>query len=508
MMWTDLPRTPRASLATVVVLALCASTAMGQHVSAVADPRAVVDMLDFTHDGAINFLDFSVLAAHWDQNEPSLDVAATPPSDGVIDLADLALLTSHWLTESSLPVNIQWLDHSSVKIWSRHHVVYVDPRNIPAAPHDADIVLVTHTHSDHFSPSDITRVSTADTILLAPPDVIASYGSGQALAPGQTRELDGVIVTGVPAYNTNKPNHPRANNWLGYIVELASKRIYCAGDTDLIEEMKTLGDIDVAILPAGGSFTMNALEAAQATAYIQPQLAIPYHWGQIVGTLRDAETFARFAACEVKIMGSGEILSSQDWHHEFSLLAHWRLDEREGDTATDSVGSAHGTLSGPPDWRPSDGAVGGALQFDGQTNYIRVPAVLSPADGPLSIFAWVKCDSPGKVILSQEGGVNWLLADATGYLGTGLTGTGRRSAPLWSQTLITDSQWRRVGLVWTGAERILYVDDIEVARDTQSSLTASRDDLLVGAGATLEPAAFFSGMIDDIRFYRRGITPP
>jgi hypothetical protein len=137
-----------------------------------------------------------------------------------------------------------------------------------------------------------------------------------------------------------------------------------------------------------------------------------------------------------------------------------------------------------------------------------VPAVLSPADGPLSIFAWVECGSPGKVVLSQEGGVNWLLADATGYLGTELRGTGRRSAPLWSQTVITDGQWHRVGLVWTGAERILYVDDVEVTQDAQGTLTASRDDLFIGAGATLEPTAFFSGMIDDIRIYRRGITPP
>lgn len=507
-MWVHRSTSSRVSLGIFLLLALLASVATGQDRDDFADPCSAADRLDFNHDGTVNFLDFSILARHWDQNEPSLDVSSAPPSADLIDLADLALLTSHWLVDSSLPVNIQWLAHSSVKIWTQRYVIYIDPRNLSTSPHDANLVLVTHIHGDHYSPGDISRVSAADTVLIAPPDVVASHGTGQALAPGQTVEMEGINITGVPACNTNKPNHPRANNWLGYVVEVGARRIYCAGDTDLIEEMKALDDIDVAILPAGGTYTMNAAEAAQATEYIQPRLAIPYHWGQVVGTQRDAETFARLAACEVRILTPGEVLSSADWHSEFSLVAHWRLNESEGDLATDSAGSAHGTLNGTPDWRPAEGAVDGALQFDGQANYIRVPAVLSPADGPLSIFAWVRCDSPGQVILSQAGGVNWLSTDMAGYFGTELTGTGRRSAPLWSQAAVTDGQWHRLGFVWTGAERILYVDDIEVARDAQGSLAASRDDLLIAAGATLDPAAFFSGMIDDIRIYRRAITPP
>ena len=151
----------------------------------------------------------------------------------------------------------------------------------------------------------------------------------------------------VPAYNTN---HPKLNNWLGYIIELASKRIYIAGDTDLIEEMKTLGNIDVAILPAGGTYTMNAQQAADATKYIKPLLAIPYHWGEIVGTIADAQRFASFAACNVKIMSAGEIISSQDWLKDFSLIANWKLDETAGVIAYDSAGSKNGTVNGNPIW--------------------------------------------------------------------------------------------------------------------------------------------------------------
>jgi L-ascorbate metabolism protein UlaG (beta-lactamase superfamily) len=131
--------------------------------------------------------------------------------------------------------------------------------------------------------------------------------------------LENVRIAAVPAYNTNKTNHPKANNWVGYIIEIAGKRIYVAGDTDIIEEMKSLGDIDVAILPAGGTYTMNAVEAAEATQYIRPDLAIPYHWGQSVGTLADAQTFAQLARCAVKILAVGETVNSDEWP-EYSPL--------------------------------------------------------------------------------------------------------------------------------------------------------------------------------------------
>jgi hypothetical protein len=272
--------------------------------------------------------------------------------------------------------------------------------------------------------------------------------------------------------------------------------------------MKALTGIDVAFLPAGGTYTSTAREAAEATAYFRPRLAIPYHWGEIVGTQRDAEEFARFAACEVKIMERNETLSSDDWDREFSLVAHWRLDEAEGDVAIDSVGAAHGMLVGSPVWQPAAGAVEGALQLGGDGDYVSVPGVLSPSDGPFSILAWIQGGAPGQVVLAQAEGANWLGADAAGNLLMELTGAGRRTVPLESSASITDGEWHRVGLVWNGAERTLYVDDAEVARDAQGNLIGSDADLYLGANAYFEAGSFWSGLIDDVRLYRRALTLP
>ncbi|MEE8306575.1 MAG: MBL fold metallo-hydrolase, partial [Gammaproteobacteria bacterium] len=251
---------------------------------------------------------------------------------------DIRLYRSAEEPEPEKIVHVQWLGHSTVKIWTEDFVVYVDPERVPQSLHDATVVCVTHTHGDHYSPSDIAKVSSDQTQFIGPPDVVQRYGSGQTIAPGQTIQLNGVSVTAVPSYNTNKPNHPKSNNWVGYVVEIASKRIYVAGDTDLIDEMKTLGDIDAAFLPAGGTYTMNAAEAAEATQYVKPGLAIPYHWGQNVGTLSDAQTFADLAKSAARVMTVNEAISSDNWPEYSPLVAHWKLDETEGAIAGDSAG--------------------------------------------------------------------------------------------------------------------------------------------------------------------------
>jgi L-ascorbate metabolism protein UlaG (beta-lactamase superfamily)/N-acetylneuraminic acid mutarotase len=458
---------------------------------------------DFNGDGIVNLIDFSRLAQYWLQDESSVDIAPAPQGDQIIDYRDLAVLTEHWLETET--VYIQWLGHASVKVWAGDIIIYIDPRNISTSPHDATAVLVTHSHSDHFSSADIEKVSGPETLFIAPADVVSLYGKGQVILPDQTMQFDGFNVIGVPAYNTN---HPRANNWLGYIIEIASKRIYIAGDTDVVEEMKSLGHIDVAFLPAGGTYTMNAQQAAEATEYINPTLAIPYHWGDIVGTLADAQRFVSFASCNVKIMSAGEILSSQDWLRDFSLLAHWKLDEITGVTALDSAGGKNSTLNGNPVWQPDGGKIDGAILLDGDGDYINTPFVLNPAGGPFSVFAWIKGGLPGQVILSQIGGVSWLSADASaGNLMTELKGTGRNIKTLASQTVITDGEWHRVGFVWNGSNRVLYVDDVEAAADTQGNLASSDGGLYIGAGENLEPGSFWSGLIDDVRIYNRAITP-
>jgi len=480
---------------------------------------------DFEPDGHVNMADFAVLAAAWlsspeDGNwNPICDISRLP--DNVIDVLDLAVLAEHWLEEYAEIVHIQWLGHSTVKVWTEDCVVYVDPERLTESLHDATLVCVTHTHGDHYSPSDIARVSNSETQFIGPPDVVQQYGKGEAIAPGQTIEFDTVSITGVASYNTNKSNHPKSRNWVGFVIELGSKRIYVAGDTDLIEEMKTLGDIDVAILPAGGTYTMNAVEAAEATQYIKPELAIPYHWGQNVGTLSDAETFAELAACAVKILTVGETISSDNWPEYSPLIAHWELDETEGDIAHESAGDNDGTCQGEPLWQPTTGKVSGALQFDGVEDYVSTPFVLNPADGAFSVFAWINGVEPVQsfadvAIISQMDGTGtdatWLGAvSSDGKLMTGLVPppSGRSvPQPLVSEFVITDGQWHHIGLVWDGSHRFLYVDGTEAAKDTktQAPLKASDGGLYIGAGKTLGASSFFWGLIDDVRIYNRALS--
>jgi L-ascorbate metabolism protein UlaG (beta-lactamase superfamily) len=228
--------------------------------------------------------------------------------DCKVDAMDLQLLALHWLEDHKEKVHLQWLGHSAFKIWTSQVVIYVDPYKISGSPGDATYVLCSHSHGDHYSPGDIAKVAGPGTQLIGPADVISSYGKGIVLTPGQSLDLGAVRLIGVRACNTNKTNHPKANNWLGFVIEIPGKRIYHAGDTDLIDEMKGLGLIDVAMLPVGGTYTMNATEAATATTHIQPRLAIPMHWGTIVGSLADAQTFAQKAACPVQIMSVGQTI--------------------------------------------------------------------------------------------------------------------------------------------------------------------------------------------------------
>jgi L-ascorbate metabolism protein UlaG (beta-lactamase superfamily) len=475
----------------------------------------IIPVVDFNGDEIVDFKDLSKLVQYWLHNEPSVDIAP-PLGDGKVDFKDLVVLTGLWLEEYEEILYIKWFAHASVKVWTEDAVVYVDPRNLSESPHDATLVLVTHTHGDHYQPASITRVSNSQTKFIAPPDVVQQYGQGQAIAPGQTTQSDGVYVTGVASYNTNKTNHPKSRNWVGYIIELGGKRVYVAGDTDLIPEMQTLGEIDVAFLPAGGTYTMNATEAAQAAAIISPTLAIPYHWGTSVGTLADAQTFAQLARCAVKIMAAGETIGSDNWPEYSPLTAHWKLDETEGSVAHDSADDNDGTLHNNPAWQPSGGKVDGALQFNGADNYVSTPSVLDPVDGSFSIFAWVNGDAAGQVIISQTDGTGtgatWLGTEQSqGKLMTGLVPprSGRFvTPPLVSEFTITDGLWHHVGFVWDGSLRYLYADGTEVARDaaTLAPLISADGNLYIGAGKDLDVASFFSGLIDDIRVYNQALS--
>ncbi|MHC4750508.1 MAG: MBL fold metallo-hydrolase [Planctomycetota bacterium] len=210
--------------------------------------------------------------------------------------------------EAAMGMSLQWLGHASFKICHEDTIIYIDPWKLEQSLHDATLVLVSHSHYDHYSAEDIAKVSGPGTKLIASADVVAKEKAGEAIMSGLTIDLGSIRVTGVAAYNPAKDFHPKAKNWIGFVIEVGSKRIYYAGDTDLTEEIKTLKEIDIALLPVGGKYTMDAAEAAEASKHIEPIQVIPYHWGDIVGSRSDVDKFANMVECDVKILTPGQMV--------------------------------------------------------------------------------------------------------------------------------------------------------------------------------------------------------
>jgi L-ascorbate metabolism protein UlaG (beta-lactamase superfamily) len=188
--------------------------------------------------------------------------------------------------------NIHWIGHASFRIEDGASQIYIDPWKVPATSPAASVVLITHSHSDHYSPDDIAKIEQPGTVFVAPADVAAKL-RGKAVVtatPGHTYKAGGVTVDAVPAYNRNKAFHPRSHNWLGFVVTLSGgERVYHSGDSDAIPEMEALR-VDVALMPCGGTYTMTAAEMAEAANLFKPNVLIPMHWGDIVGSKADAET--------------------------------------------------------------------------------------------------------------------------------------------------------------------------------------------------------------------------
>jgi len=227
------------------------------------------------------------------------------------------------------------------------------------------------------------------------------------------------------------------------------------------------------------------------------------HWGE------------DYSLCDIGPMPWGDgVVDVEDMkvlaEHLFTYpgaVAYWTMDEEQGVIAYDSAADCDGTLMGDPVWQPDGGMVAGALQFDGIDDYVITDYVLDPADGPFSVFAWIKGGAPGQVIISQQSMANWLATDTDSNLMTELKCTGRSSGPLFSETVITDGQWHRVGFVWDGSKRMLYVDGVVVAEDTQPGLDGSEMGLHIGTGEAMESGTYFSGLIDDVRTYNRAVHP-
>ena len=201
--------------------------------------------------------------------------------------------------------NIEVLYHSSIRI-NKEKTIYIDPFKINKNYNDADIIFITHDHYDHYSEEDIDKVINENTTIIIPDELLTKLlrkGINKnaiiTVEPNEKYVVQGIKFETIPAYNTNKTFHPKKNGWVGYIIIINGIRYYIAGDTDITEENKQV-KCDVAFVPVGGTYTMDFKEAASLINEIKPKIAIPIHYGSIVGTEQDAIDFIRLLHPEIK----------------------------------------------------------------------------------------------------------------------------------------------------------------------------------------------------------------
>lgn len=194
--------------------------------------------------------------------------------------------------------DIEVLYHSCIRM-NKEKMIYIDPYHIEKNYNDADMIFITHDHYDHYSEEDIDKVRKNNTIFIVPENLLNKLikkGINDeniiTLDPGDAENIDGIKVEAIHSYNIDKPFHPKENNWLGYVIEIDGVRYYIAGDTDITEENKKI-KCDVAFVPVGGTYTMNFSEAAQLINIIKPKIAVPIHYGSVVGTKQDETDFIK-----------------------------------------------------------------------------------------------------------------------------------------------------------------------------------------------------------------------
>ena len=202
--------------------------------------------------------------------------------------------------------NVEVLCHSSIKMKNKNNIIYIDPFKIDNDYNDADFIFITHDHYDHYSEEDINKVVNNDTIIVVPDGLITKLmriGINKdkiiVVEPNKKYSVKEINFETVPAYNINKKFHPKENGWVGYLINLNNNVYYIAGDTDFTEENRKV-KCDVALVPVGGTYTMDYKEAASLINEIKPQIAVPIHYGSIVGTKQDAINFTQLLNKSIK----------------------------------------------------------------------------------------------------------------------------------------------------------------------------------------------------------------
>jgi L-ascorbate metabolism protein UlaG (beta-lactamase superfamily) len=195
---------------------------------------------------------------------------------------------------------ITWLGHDGFRIDSKK-IIYLDPYGISGGP-KADLILISHDHFDHCSPEDVAKIQGSKTVIVTEKDSAKKLsGDVRIVKPGESLNVDDFKIQAVPSYNTDKDFHPKANDWLGFIVEIEGITVYHAGDSDFIPEMNDL-KVDIALLPVSGTYVMTADQAVKAALAINPKLAIPMHYGAIVGDEQDALSFKKALEGKVEVL--------------------------------------------------------------------------------------------------------------------------------------------------------------------------------------------------------------
>lgn len=200
--------------------------------------------------------------------------------------------------------DIRVFTQSSIRI-AGDSIIYFDPFQMREAPHDADIVFITHDHYDHFSVEDIRKAACGHTALVLPESMRAraketGLKAVTAVKPGERMSVAGIQFETVAAYNVQQPFHPMAAGWVGYILKLDGRRIYISGDMDNTREAQAV-KCDIALVPIGGRFTMDAGQAAELINKMHPQAVIPTHYGSIVGSPEDAQTFRKLVDPSIQV---------------------------------------------------------------------------------------------------------------------------------------------------------------------------------------------------------------